>query len=73
MAGYKQVYDLRSNTGETYDVDPKSGGFLMIRPPQGRQLYGSGDDCSQLVRYADLLRRMASAGLADSYALVLFS
>lgn len=28
---FKGVYDLRSNSGMTYDVDPKSNRFLMIR------------------------------------------
>ncbi len=28
---FKGVYDLRSNSGVTYDVDPKGGRFLMIR------------------------------------------
>ena len=28
---FKGVYDLRSNSGVTYDVDPKSNRFLMIR------------------------------------------
>ncbi|HEU5239637.1 MAG TPA: protein kinase, partial [Pyrinomonadaceae bacterium] len=29
---FKGVYDLRSNSGVTYDVDPKTNRFLMIRP-----------------------------------------
>jgi serine/threonine-protein kinase len=29
---FNEVYDLRSNSGETYDVDPRSGRFLLIRP-----------------------------------------
>ena len=28
---FQDVYDLRSTSGVTYDVDPKSGRFLMIR------------------------------------------
>ena len=28
---FKGVYDLRSNSGVTCDVDPKGGRFLMIR------------------------------------------
>jgi hypothetical protein len=28
---FKGVYDLRSNSGVTYDVDPKHSRFLMIR------------------------------------------
>jgi len=28
---FKGIYDLRSNSGVSYDVDPKSGRFLMIR------------------------------------------
>jgi serine/threonine protein kinase/Tol biopolymer transport system component len=31
---FNEVYDLRSNTGETYDVDPHGGRFLMTRPPK---------------------------------------
>jgi serine/threonine-protein kinase len=31
---FKGVFDLRSNSGVTYDVDPKSGRFLMIRPAE---------------------------------------
>jgi serine/threonine-protein kinase len=31
---FSEVYDLRSNTGETYDVDPHGGRFLMTRPPK---------------------------------------
>jgi serine/threonine protein kinase/Tol biopolymer transport system component len=31
---FNEVYDLRSNSGETYDVDPRGGRFLMIRPPK---------------------------------------
>jgi hypothetical protein len=26
------VYNLRSETGITYDIDPKTGRFLMLRP-----------------------------------------
>jgi serine/threonine-protein kinase len=26
------VYDLRNESGVSYDVDPKSGGFIMVRP-----------------------------------------
>lgn len=29
---FRGVYNLRSDTGLSYDVDPKSGGFLMMRP-----------------------------------------
>jgi hypothetical protein len=29
---FKGVFDLRSTSGVTYDVDPKGGRFLMIRP-----------------------------------------
>ena len=32
---FKGVFDLRSNSGVTYDVDPKGGRFLMIRPTGG--------------------------------------
>jgi serine/threonine-protein kinase len=31
---FNEVYDFRSNSGETYDVDPRGGRFLMIRPPK---------------------------------------
>ena len=31
---FGEVYDLRSNTGETYEVDPRGGRFLLIRPPK---------------------------------------
>ncbi len=31
---FNEVYDLRSNSGETYDVDPRGGRFLMNRPPK---------------------------------------
>ena len=31
---FGEIYDLRSNTGETYDVDPRGGRFLLIRPPK---------------------------------------
>ncbi len=31
---FKGVYDLRSNSGVTYDVDPKNVRFLMIRPAE---------------------------------------
>jgi Tol biopolymer transport system component len=29
---FEGVYDLRSESGRSYDVDPKTGRFLMIRP-----------------------------------------
>jgi serine/threonine-protein kinase len=29
---FKGIFDLRSTSGVTYDVDPKGGRFLMIRP-----------------------------------------
>ena len=32
---FKGIFDLRSNSGVTYDVDPKGGRFLMIRPAEG--------------------------------------
>ena len=32
---FKGIFDLRSNSGVTYDVDPKTGRFLMIRPAEG--------------------------------------
>jgi hypothetical protein len=28
------IFDLRSNSGMSYDIDPKTGRFLMIRPAQ---------------------------------------
>ena len=31
---FGEIYDLRSNTGETYDLDPRGGRFLLIRPPK---------------------------------------
>lgn len=31
---FNEVVDFRSNSGETYDVDPHGGRFLMIRPPK---------------------------------------
>jgi serine/threonine protein kinase/Tol biopolymer transport system component len=31
---FNEVVDFRSNSGETYDVDPRGGRFLMIRPPK---------------------------------------
>jgi serine/threonine protein kinase len=31
---FGEIYDLRSNSGETYDVDPRGGRFLLIRPPK---------------------------------------
>jgi serine/threonine-protein kinase len=31
---FGEVYDLRSNSGETYDVDPRGGRFLLMRPPK---------------------------------------
>jgi serine/threonine protein kinase/Tol biopolymer transport system component len=31
---FNEVVDFRSNSGETYDVDPRSGRFIMIRPPK---------------------------------------
>ena len=31
---FKGVFDLRSNSGVTYDVDPKGARFLMIRPTE---------------------------------------
>ena len=31
---FKGIYDLRSNSGVTYDVDPKGNRFLMIRPAE---------------------------------------
>jgi Tol biopolymer transport system component len=31
---FHEIYDLRSNTGVTYDVDPHGGRFLMTRPPK---------------------------------------
>ncbi|HSE30218.1 MAG TPA: protein kinase [Pyrinomonadaceae bacterium] len=31
---FGEVYDLRSNTGETFEVDPSGGRFLLIRPPK---------------------------------------
>jgi len=29
---FNEVYDFRSNSGETYNVDPRGGRFLLIRP-----------------------------------------
>src|SRR5262245_43371101 len=31
---FSGIYNLRSNSGVTYDVDPKGGRFLMIRPAE---------------------------------------
>jgi len=31
---FKGIFDLRSNSGVTYDVDPKGARFLMIRPAE---------------------------------------
>ena len=31
---FGEIYDLRSNSGETYDVDPRGGRFLLVRPPK---------------------------------------
>ena len=31
---FGEVYDLRSNSGVTYDVDPHGGRFVLIRPPR---------------------------------------
>ena len=29
---FNEIYDLRSNSGETYDVDPRGERFLMNQP-----------------------------------------
>ncbi|HSE20797.1 MAG TPA: hypothetical protein VLB68_04040, partial [Pyrinomonadaceae bacterium] len=31
---FNEVYDLRSNSGQTYDVDTRGDRFLMIKPPK---------------------------------------
>ncbi len=54
---FNEVYDLRSNSGETYDVDPRGGRFLMIRPAK--------EDASTQIRivvnWFEELRRLVPA------------
>jgi serine/threonine-protein kinase len=51
------IFDLRTNSGLTYDVDPKGNRFLMIRP--------SGESATPSVtvvlNWTDELRRLAAA------------
>jgi len=53
---FKGMYDLRSNSGVSYDVDPKGGRFLMIRlaqdsnpPTQVRVVLNWSDEVRRLV------------------------
>ncbi|HSQ23507.1 MAG TPA: hypothetical protein VLN44_03835 [Pyrinomonadaceae bacterium] len=31
---FNDAFDLHSNSGQTFDVDPRSGRLLMTRPPK---------------------------------------
>jgi len=53
---FKGVYNLRSNSGVTYDVDPKGGRFLMIRPVADSE---TPAQVRIVVSWFDELRRLA--------------
>jgi eukaryotic-like serine/threonine-protein kinase len=51
---FNEVYDLRSNSGQTYTVDPHGGRFLMIRPPKE----DSSAHISVVVNWFEEMRRL---------------
>jgi len=54
---FNEVYDLRSNSGQTYTVDPRGGRFLMIRPPKE----DSSAHIRVVVNWFEELRRLVPA------------
>jgi serine/threonine-protein kinase len=52
---FSGVFDLRSNSGVTYDVDPRGGRFLMIRPVEDT---GSRARVRMVMNWFDELRRV---------------
>ena len=52
---FKGIYDLRSNSGVSYDVDPKTGRFLMIRLAQETN---SPTQVRVVLNWFDELRRL---------------
>lgn len=53
---FKGIYNLRSNSGVTYDVDPKGGRFLMIRPAEQS---ASPAEVRVVLNWFEELRRVA--------------
>jgi len=53
---FSGVYNLRSNSGVTYDVDPKGGRFLMIRPAEEST---SPAEARVVLNWFEELRRVA--------------
>jgi len=53
---FNGVYDQRSNTGESYDVDPKGNRFFMIRLAEDDS---SGAQVRIVLNWFDELRRLA--------------
>ena len=56
---FSGVFDLRSNSGVTYDVHPRGGRFLMIRPVEDN---GSRARVRMVVNWFDELRSVAPPG-----------
>jgi hypothetical protein len=54
---FNEVYDLRSNSGQTYTVDSRGGRFLMIRPPKE----DSSAHIRVVVNWFEELRRLVPA------------
>jgi serine/threonine-protein kinase len=52
------IYDLRTNSGLTFDVDPKGNRFLMIRPAQEN----ATTTIMVVLHWTDELRRLVPAG-----------
>jgi serine/threonine-protein kinase len=53
---FSGIYNLRSNSGVSYDVDPKGGRFLMIRPAEDED---SAAPVRVVVNWFEELRRSA--------------
>lgn len=50
------LFDLRTNSGNTYDVDPKTGRFLMMRPAEE----STAPSVVVVLNWFDELRRLAA-------------
>ncbi len=52
---FNDAFDLRSNSGETFDVSPRDSRILMIRPPPGDR----GSTIKVVLNWFEELRRLA--------------
>ena len=59
---FEGVYNLRSDTGMTYDVDPKTGRFLMLRP--AGQTPGATNRVRVILNWLDAVRSGQQASQA---------